>query len=142
MMVWLAWFADCWRLGGCRVVVLHPSGFAFMCRGGCLLSVVSLVVGSMCVVSAVLFGVLYSDVWNFLFISLGWVMGSVVSGFCCAGWVGWLVYLGFVAKEGSSPPCVGLCLGKLQGKRWGPSGCFHFFFWFPFLLFPFTLLIL
>ena len=59
-------------------------------------------------------------------------MDSVESVFCCAGCVGWLAYSGFVAVGESAPACVGLCLGKLQGKRWGPSGCFHFFF---FLLF-------
>ena len=123
-------------------MVHHPSGFVFACRGECLLSVVSSVVGSLCVVSAVLLGTLYPDVWKFLFISFGWVMDSIATAFYYAGWVGWLVYLGFVANAESLPPCVGLCLGKLQGRRWGPSGCFHFFFWFPFLLFPFTLLIL
>ena len=71
----------------------------------CLLSVGFPVVRLLCVVGVVLFGTLYPGVWEFLFVSFGWVMGSVVSGFCYAGWVGRLVCMGFEAGGGSSPPC-------------------------------------
>ena len=143
MRVWLACLATVGSLGVVGLWFSNLRGL-YLCvvMSVCLLSVEFPVVRSLCVVGVVLFGTLYPGVWEFLFVSFGWVVDSVVSGFYYAGWVGWLVYLGFVASGESSPPCVRLCLGKLQGKRWGPSGRFHFFFWFPFLLFPFTLLIL
>ena len=93
----------------------------------------SSVVGTLCVVSLLCcLGPCALMSGNFLFISFGRVMGSVAADINCAGWVGWFVYLGFMAGAESLSLRVGQCLGKLQGRRWGPSGCFHFFLLFPF----------
>ena len=86
----------------------------------------------MCCQFAVLFGTLYPDVWEFFVYFLWEGDGFGVADINCAGWVGWFVYSGFMAGAEFLSHRVGQCLGKLQGRRWGPSGCFHFFLLFPF----------
>ena len=143
VMVWHAWLAVCWYIWGWSGCGSSPFGVCIYVLRRVFVECGVFSGGvAVCCQFAVLFGTLCPDVWKFLFISFGWVMGSVAADINCAGWVGWFVYLGFMAGAESLSPRVGLCLGKLQGRRWGPSGCFHFFFCFPFLLFPFTLLIL